>query len=1089
MEFLIGTAPITNNPTDELAFESNVWNNFMSNNLINSFFGGIFVLLGLIVFIIARIFGPECNVPEHTQHVLRLSAYVALHFTDWATNILAMWVFYNFGNSCPKDSHCFFYLVFTVSAHSLVIAYCIFVAVKGLDYLNCRTVKGFLEWILAILFLGVCQVVQVKLAWNNYTRLCADLTRRASRVTGSALEAGRELGEDEDSTPITTTPKFHSKTIDGLLEGSVFAFVGSYAVLKIGFPGVEDQSTWFWNSQALYCCAVFSFVSLGLAITEMDNQFSAAVRESLQKSTCKQLCHLAFRVSEAVLRILTLVVWCVFMRPEEGSISIGPFKHIGWWLVGPISIFVDYFIGLLVLCRLEGTPATSLVLPLLAVPLTIANLTQFVDEPGFFSLSRQISKLLNLYRALEFCIMVALATWISRRHTTTSRALGTGPMWKFLWERHSFVVGIWLGSLILYIALFFGYARRVQLKADLHSLVASENTQALQEMLDASRSNSNLDINRFPSWSIIWPHCAAIHVAIENKQTEYVRMLINAKANLVLRTRDSHRLTILHLAVQRKENHEMLKELFTPDPNDESITRVALLLTTNTELLNAKTDQGDTALHIAAKMKNGDTALQLLLNCRYVDRNIKDSNEHTAEQCMTRDDFRYDPSHDLFRRPPTCPRDKDLQLHSDIVATLRDSNIPLGLPIVARSIRSRESDIETAGVDLTNMGGRSRDGDTEANDTPVASADLDKQPYGREDGHQQGNSGSSPQRETNAASLPQRVEPATPAKFGIGSLFLGATGLQSVFLGTLDEDKKNTDYERGCIDFDDFRKDAKLGAGTFGSVHKVTKKDTNEVFAMKILDKRHYRMRRTPDQKVWNEKNLLQRIRHPCMVRLHYAWQNAESWVLVMDFCSGGDLNRLIVNEGPFGLPEPQCAQLSGEALLGVEYLHSHNIIHRDLKVENVVLTADKHARITDFGLAKEMETDVATTVCGSEGYAAPEIMEIRKKMFSGNYTIKVDMYSFGAMLFVLLTGGDKYDGGSDDVIAMPPQNMIRKVSSARNKFSLEAQDLLVKLLDKKPNNRPSATQAKRHPWYEAKLGRSVDSLIEDNSPAAGSQQ
>merc|ERR550532_3330140 len=99
-----------------------------------------------------------------------------------------------------------------------------------------------------------------------------------------------------------------------------------------------------------------------------------------------------------------------------------------------------------------------------------------------------------------------------------------------------------------------------------------------------------------------------------------------------------------------------------------------------------------------------------------------------------------------------------------------------------------------------------------------------------------------------------------------------------------------------------------------------------------------------------------------------------------------------------------EVARLGGESLLGLEHLHNINVIFRDLKLENVILDVDFHAKVTDFGLAKKLDNELARTCCGSYGYAAPEIM-----LRSGKaYTYAVDLYSYGVMLYMLLSGGER---------------------------------------------------------------------------------
>jgi len=127
-----------------------------------------------------------------------------------------------------------------------------------------------------------------------------------------------------------------------------------------------------------------------------------------------------------------------------------------------------------------------------------------------------------------------------------------------------------------------------------------------------------------------------------------------------------------------------------------------------------------------------------------------------------------------------------------------------------------------------------------------------------------------------------------------------------------------------------------------------------------------------------------------------------------MEYCPNGDLQRQLNSRGAPGLPQAEVAHLMGQVLLALEHLHERNVIFRDLKPENVVLDANRYAKVTDFGLAKKLGSAVdAKTVCGSYGYVAPEILAKSK----ATYTFAVDLYSFGVMLYVLLSGGERSPG------------------------------------------------------------------------------
>lgn len=128
-----------------------------------------------------------------------------------------------------------------------------------------------------------------------------------------------------------------------------------------------------------------------------------------------------------------------------------------------------------------------------------------------------------------------------------------------------------------------------------------------------------------------------------------------------------------------------------------------------------------------------------------------------------------------------------------------------------------------------------------------------------------------------------------------------------------------------------------------------------------------------------------------------------------MEFVNGGELFHHIRKEGQFD--EKRAAFYAAELILALDYLHEKGVIYRDLKPENVLLDADGHLRLTDFGLSKaglEKTNNMTESFCGTTEYLAPEI--IREKQ----YGFSVDWYSLGLVLYEMLTGINPYKTGKD---------------------------------------------------------------------------
>jgi len=154
---------------------------------------------------------------------------------------------------------------------------------------------------------------------------------------------------------------------------------------------------------------------------------------------------------------------------------------------------------------------------------------------------------------------------------------------------------------------------------------------------------------------------------------------------------------------------------------------------------------------------------------------------------------------------------------------------------------------------------------------------------------------------------------------------------------------------------------------------------------------------------IYTERNVQCGPRHPFIVNLHCAFQTKTRLFMVMDYCRGGDLGRVIAQEGR--LKEDVARIYLAEVLLALEELHKREIIYRDLKPDNIVLDEDGHAVLTDFGLSKEgiKATDLTNSFCGSLAYLAPEVLN------RSGHGKSVDWYLLGVLLYEMLVGIPPY--------------------------------------------------------------------------------
>ena len=200
------------------------------------------------------------------------------------------------------------------------------------------------------------------------------------------------------------------------------------------------------------------------------------------------------------------------------------------------------------------------------------------------------------------------------------------------------------------------------------------------------------------------------------------------------------------------------------------------------------------------------------------------------------------------------------------------------------------------------------------------------------------------------------------------------------------------------IGLNDFTILQEVGRGSFGVVYLVKLEESGGIYAMKVMVKEKIYEEKLEDY-VCTEKNVMARIESEFIVKLRYAFQTLRLVCLVMDFCPGGTLAQVILRTGK--VKEDMAKRYLSEIVVAFECLHDRDVIYRDLKPENVLIDEMGHVRLTDFGLAKTgvCGDQSAASFCGTVSYLAPEILE--KK----HYGKSVDWYSFGVLMFELLTG------------------------------------------------------------------------------------
>lgn len=248
-----------------------------------------------------------------------------------------------------------------------------------------------------------------------------------------------------------------------------------------------------------------------------------------------------------------------------------------------------------------------------------------------------------------------------------------------------------------------------------------------------------------------------------------------------------------------------------------------------------------------------------------------------------------------------------------------------------------------------------------------------------------------------------------------------------------------------------------LGFGSYGKVFKVKKKGTELLYALKSLNQSHLRQKKQLKYAL-SECKIMQTLTHPYILPLYWSFKSESHLFLVLEYCPNGDMSMLL--SYVHHLTTAQAKFYTAEIVSALSYLHSKNIIYRDLKPHNTLIDSQGHLRLADFGLSKENTTQVnpSTSFCGSPAYIAPEILSR-----TGAWKA-LDSYSIGVNLFEYLTGKPPF---YDDELEVLYSNILQGKIKFPDGFDETAKDLICKVICLNPDERLSVEQIKAHKFFE----------------------
>lgn len=255
---------------------------------------------------------------------------------------------------------------------------------------------------------------------------------------------------------------------------------------------------------------------------------------------------------------------------------------------------------------------------------------------------------------------------------------------------------------------------------------------------------------------------------------------------------------------------------------------------------------------------------------------------------------------------------------------------------------------------------------------------------------------------------------------------------------------------------DDFERISEIGEGSYGKVYKVFLKSTNQVFAMKCLSK-PFLIRQKMLEYAEREIEIMKCLNHPFIVKMVLSISLDTRFYLLLEYCEQGDLESLVSGHK---LSEIEVKFLLAEIVLGLEYLHSQQVIYRDLKLENVLIDQAGHVRLADFGLSRKLnqEANVASTLVGSPAYMSPEILK-RKEVSKAS-----DIFSLGVVMHQMITGELPFGDLRIDKVF---QCIKTGKFSWDNRIRREDLELVKMMMKVDPEGRPSLQEIKAHQFFK----------------------
>jgi len=311
---------------------------------------------------------------------------------------------------------------------------------------------------------------------------------------------------------------------------------------------------------------------------------------------------------------------------------------------------------------------------------------------------------------------------------------------------------------------------------------------------------------------------------------------------------------------------------------------------------------------------------------------------------------------------------------------------------------------------------------------------------------------------------------------------------------------KNKKYPNTSLQF--YKYGRLIGQGAFGKVNLGLNILTGRIVAVKSFDKNNSELTGDNMKKILYETDLMKKLNHPNITKILEMFEDEKYFMIIMEYINGGNLFSFVKKRRK--LSEKTAKFLFRQIILGIKYIHEQNIVHRDIKLENLLIDLNNNVKICDFGIGRKIKNknQLLHDQCGTLMYMAPEILLSSKE--KGYEGFPVDIWSSGISLYIMLSGTlpfnyknkknteeneeeeneedeesisekSKSNKKDDDNFKLQ-YSIVYKEPKKIEKISDEARDLLKGLLNKDPKKRLTCEQILNHPWLKDFKDKNISS-------------